>query len=365
MKQHYFLKTLLLFTLFSVLLSCGGDDDNSDLYVPISPVSPVVVDLQNGAFNKLSDYHFFEGEMKAQNPSYKVIPYDLNSTLFTDYAHKKRFVWMPQGSQATYNADGKILEFPVGAVLIKTFYYDNVLPENTTKIIETRLMIKMASGWKFADYIWNDEQTEAYLDLNGSFKEISWVQDGATMSTSYRIPSEFECHTCHKVADQNMPIGPKPQNLNKNFTYTTGSANQLGKWVQEGYLSPNIPQNITSTIDWTDTSKPLELRVRSYLDINCAHCHSEGAHCSYRPMRFAFTETTNPVNLGSCVEPNEPLPSQTYIVARGQHLRSAMYYRMNATDEAVRMPLMGRTVKHTEALQMMKEWINSLDNPCP
>lgn len=358
MKQHYFLKTLFLFSLFTLLSSCGSDDGE---YVR---VSPVVVDA-TAPFDKLSDYHFFEGEMKLQNPSYKVIPYDLNSTLFTDYAHKKRFVWMPEGAQATYSADGKVLEFPTGAVLIKTFYYDNVLPANETGIIETRLMIKSAAGWKFANYVWNDAQTEATLDLDGSFKNLTWMQNGISMTTTYRIPSEVECHTCHKVNDQNMPIGPKPQNLNKSYTYADGNKNQLSKWIQEGYLANSLPQNINTTVDWTDASKPLEMRVRSYLDINCAHCHSEGAHCSYRPIRFAFSETTDPVNLGSCVEPNDPMESQTYIVTRGQYLRSMMYYRMNSNDEAVKMPLMGRSIVHEEALLMIKEWINSLENPCP
>ena len=39
-------------------------------------------------------------------------------------------------------SDDVLLNFPTGAVLIKTFFYDNVLPDLTTQIIETRLLIK-------------------------------------------------------------------------------------------------------------------------------------------------------------------------------------------------------------------------------
>lgn len=71
---------------------------------------------------------------------------------------------MPKGTKATYNGDGNVLELPVGAAIIKNFYYDNVQPSNTTKIIETRVMIRKASGWIFANYaIWNDRTNRSIL----------------------------------------------------------------------------------------------------------------------------------------------------------------------------------------------------------
>lgn len=352
-------RTMILLVFSFFLFSCGSDDN---VYTPVSPVE---ADLTKVPYPKLSDYKFFEGDMKQMKPAYKVLPYDLNSTLFTDYAHKKRFVWIPTGKTASYSADGKILDFPVGSVLIKSFYYDNVLPENKTVILETRLMIKKESGWIFADYIWNDAQTEATLNLDGSYRNISWNQNGTTMSTNYRIPSELECFTCHKKDNNAIPIGPKPQNLNKDYTYTDKTENQLQRWIDEGYLN-SAPQNITSTVDWTDESKPLELRVRSYLDINCAHCHSEGSHCSYRVMRFAFNESSvSTQNLGICIAPQESVsPLTTYIVAKRTPARSAMFFRLNSTDETVRMPLLGRTVVHAEAVEMIKQWITQMDGPC-
>lgn len=349
--------TLLIASIF--IISCGSDDT---LYTPVSPVQ---ADLTKVPYPKLSDYKFFEGDMKDMNPALKVIPYDLNSTLFTDYAHKKRFVWIPSGKKASYSADGKILEFPTGSVLIKSFYYDNVLPENKTVILETRLMIKKETGWIFANYIWNEAQTEATLNMNGSFVNLRWTQNGNEMATNYRIPSGEECFTCHKSQNNPIPIGPKPQNLNKNYTYVDKTENQLQRWIAEGYLDSK-PQNIASTIDWTDESQPLELRVRSYLDINCAHCHSEGSHCSYRVMRFAFSETANSSqNLGICIAPQENVsPILTYIVAKRVPNRSALYYRINNTSEDVRMPLLGRTVIHTEAVDMIRQWITQMDANC-
>ena len=51
---------------------------------------------------KLSQYHFFKGDLKALAPNDRVLPYDLITPLFSDYALKARFVWMPEGASAKY-----------------------------------------------------------------------------------------------------------------------------------------------------------------------------------------------------------------------------------------------------------------------
>ena len=35
-----------------------------------------------------------------------------------------------------------------------------------------------------------------------------------------------------------------------------------------------------------------------------------------------------------------------------------------ASEESVRMPLLGRTLVHEEGVQLFEEWINSLTPPC-
>jgi uncharacterized repeat protein (TIGR03806 family) len=354
---------LLSVLLFLTLLSCSSDDEYTEVPDP-DPVSPVVLDLNAVPYQNLSDYKFFEGPMKEQNPSYGVLPYEPISSLFTDYALKKRFVWMPKDSKASYNSDGTVFNFPTGSVLIKNFYYDNVQPGGGRRIIETRLLIKKASGWVFAEYVWNAEQTEATLNMNGAFTSVSWLDSNGELQTvdSYRIPSASECLICHKILEDPKPIGPKPQNLNSNYNYADGTSNQLSKWVNFGYLENNLPSNIATVVDYKDTSKPLPLRVRSYLDIQCAHCHQQDSHCDYRPIRLAFSETTSAANLGICVPPDEVVdPSLTNIVTPGNVMRSMMHYRLNTNEEQYRMPLIGRSVIHTEGVQLIENWINSLN----
>ncbi len=349
-----------------ILVSCSKSDDQ---YIPVptnSTTIPINVDLTQVPFAKLSDYHFFDGEMKNQNPAANVLPYEPASSLFTDYAKKKRFVWMPSGLKATFNGNNSVLELPVGAALIKTFYYDHVQPSNSTRIMETRIMIRKSTGWIFAEYIWNADQTEANLNLNGSYSNVSWNEDNTTpKSTNYRFPSATECMICHKSNDLPIPIGIKPQNLNLNYNYSGGSKNQLTKWVEQGYLQNAIPSNIVSTVNYKDVTNPLDLRVRSYLDINCAHCHQQNSHCDYRPMRFAFSETTTAANLGICIPPQDLSIGAgiSSVIQPNNTSRSMLFYRLNTTEESYRMPLLGRTMIHSEGITMIQQWINSLP-PC-
>lgn len=362
MKKFYFLA--LLSALF--LYSCKDDEG----IAPPDGENIVNFDINAVPYGKLSTYSFFKGALKELNPTKKVIPYEPASSLFTDYALKKRFIWMPEGVKASYDADDKTLNFPVGTVLIKNFYYTTIQPNNTTKIIETRLMIRKSSGWIFAEYLWNDEQTEATLlagsdFTSGSSKEITFKKDNnQIITTDYRIPSESECYACHKLDNSPVPIGVKPQNLNVNHSYPTDVKNQLQKLVDEGYLG-SYPSNIASTVDYRDTTKPVDIRLRSYLDINCGHCHQEKARCDYRAIRLSFSQTNILQNLGVCVSADEPVDASIEkIVNPGNHNKSVMNFRMVSVDESNRMPLLGRTVVHDEGVTLLQQWINALTVPC-
>lgn len=365
MKKYYVLSILLVLFTF-IIISCSKSDEEEE-YVAISPV---VVDLSTVPYTKLSDYHFFDGDLKNLNPSLNVLPYEPASSLFADYAHKKRFVWLPTGTKANYNGDDNVLEFPIGSVLIKTFFYTNVLPSNTTKIIETRLLIRKSSGWKAYDYVWNELQTEANLEAtnDGVFVPITFIENNVTRSTTYKIPSQSECLTCHKInpsqtGEITIPIGPKPQNLNTTFNYSTGSQNQLAKWRSVGFIGNDVPTNINSTIDYKDTSKPLAQRARSYIDINCAHCHRDGGHCDYTPQRFNYSNI-NMNTFGLCLEPLFAIEGAPYIIKSGDANRSEIMKRINTTEGELKMPIIGRNLIHEEGVQLMTQYINSLPQTC-
>ena len=351
---------IVLVLFFYSFLSCNKED-----YTEIETFA-VVLDLAQVPYPKLSDYKFFEGNLKDQKPSYGVIPYKPNSELFSDYALKNRFVWMPKGVKATFNGEGNVLELPVGSALIKNFYYKNVQPNNTTKIIETRIMIRKSTGWIFANYIWNDQQTDALLTTQSTARDLSWKDaNNVVHALNYRTPEvDFECLRCHSTFNNQIinPLGIKPQNINYNFNYAEGSKNQLNKLIEFGYLENNLPDQINSTVDFNDTSKSLDLRVRSYFDANCAHCHVNGGEASMHNLRFAFNETINPVKMGVTAHAAHYLEGYNNVtVTPGNVNLSILHYRINTENDLLYiMPPLTRTKRHTEAVQLIETWINSL-----
>jgi uncharacterized repeat protein (TIGR03806 family) len=360
-------KLIVIATILAVLVACSKMEEETPKENPGETPTGVSFITEELPYSKLSDYRFFEGDLSDLSPTDGVLPYELITPLFTDYAKKSRFVWMAEGASAQYDGDTEIFSFDDGTVLIKNFYYNNVQPSNEKRIIETRLLYKVQSEWFFADYVWNDEQTEAYFDLNGSYTDIEFYdeENDVLRSIEYRIPSDGECLTCHKSNSLPIPIGPKPQNMNMVMDYENGSLNQLDMWQSVGYLSGNLPGEIETVADWQDENALLSERVRAYVDINCGHCHREGSHCDYRPVRFAWAESNVDENIGICVEPDEFInETLTHIIAPGNHERSMMYYRLNTTYEAERMPLLGRSVIHEEATELIKEYINSLTEDC-
>lgn len=356
--------TSVVLILFLVLVSSCTKDDG---YIGVAPedISPVVFNIDSLPYDNLSEYNFFQDEISELNPVYGVLPYDLNSTLFSDYANKKRFLWMPKDSTAKYVNDYTPFDFPVGTILIKNFYYDNVLPEMNTKIIETRLMIKLEDDWSFANYEWNDAQTDASFTTDSRFLAFDWEFNGETKSVNYKIPGFPECFTCHNKYGTPLPIGPKPQNINRDYLYPEGSKNQLVKWVEKGYLDENYPSYINSLVEWNDDAQPLDLRVRSYFDVNCAHCHSDESYCEYAPMRFEFNKTEDISNLGVCVESVFYInPDISHVVKPNEIEKSALFFRLNSNEDQYKMPLIGRTLNHSEGIELIEEWINSLSPNC-
>jgi len=351
--------------LFGIIALLLGSCNNDDAYITVEE-SPVVADLTAVPYPNLSMYKFFMGPMKDLKPAVGLLLYKPASELFTDYAQKSRYVWMPKNTKATYVSDHEVLELPVGAVLIKNFFYHRVQPSNTTRIVETRLMIRKESGWIFAEYVWNDEQTDAILQMTGSTTPITWTdENNVTRSITYKIPKESECLLCHGVNLVPHPIGIKPQNLNYNLAYSTRTTNQLDKWVSTGYLENNLPErsNISSIIDYTKNSQPLNLRIRSYFDINCAHCHRDGGTADFPGLRlrFEFNQTTSIAKMGACMSPYHFMPGYTgQLVIPGNAIASGLYGRLSTNDPNFRMPFVGRSILHQEAIDLVGEWINSL-----
>ena len=209
-----------------------------------SPPKPAAAPVR--PFGRLSQYALFAGDPKAQQPADGVIPYELNSALFSDYAEKYRFVKLPQGTHATYSREGPFV-FPVGTIIAKTFAFphDARDPSRGRRLIETRILKHEPEGWVGLPYVWNKDQTEATLDVAGDMVDVSWIHtDGRPRTNNYIIPNANQCKGCHKSGENMVPIGPKARHLNRDYPYRDGTENQLAHWSRAGILAGALPESI-------------------------------------------------------------------------------------------------------------------------
>ena len=313
----------------------------------------------------LSAYNLFTGA-KTLAPNRGVVPYEMAVPLFTDYAHKYRFVYVPEGQPATYDGT-EVFDFPIGSTLVKTFAYpaDFRAPEKDIRIIETRLLIRQEKGWNAWAYVWDDALGDAVLKVAGKTLPVSWIDEaGESRSIQYVVPNKNQCKGCHVFNKEFTPIGPKARYLNFDYDYADGAQNQLAFWQEHGLLkgapaahqAPRVPM-------MDDDTAPVDDRARAYLDINCAHCHRLEGPASTSGL-FLTSGEANKTQLGYMKRPvaaGRGSGGFAYDIMPGKPDQSILMYRLLSTDPGVMMPELGRTTIDTEGVALLTKWIKELE----
>jgi uncharacterized repeat protein (TIGR03806 family) len=317
---------------------------------------------------KLSTWHLFTGKPAELRPNQGVVPYDLNTPLFSDYAAKYRFIWMPPGTSAVYNAT-ESFEFPTGTIFSKTFAYPDSDHAGRQRLLETRLLVRGNSGWVTLPYVWNDSQTEAQLQIAADPTVVHWTHpSGEKYTIDYVIPNMNQCKECHEKAKTTVPIGPKARNLNKDYQYADGRANQLAYWTRIGYLrGAPAPEQAPRAAVWDDpASGTLEARARTYLDVNCGNCHNPEGTANTSGL-YLTTGQMDLMRLGVCKVPvsaGQGSGDLLFDIVNGKPEESILLRRMDSVVPKVMMPELGRTVIHHEGVELIRQWIRSLQGHC-
>ena len=332
------MRAILLCVMFLVT-ACSKSGPNMQVILADKPAAT------------LADYGLFE-DVSANIPAERVQAYDLVNPLFTDYADKHRFVFIPQGKSAKYHAVDA-LDFPVGTVLVKTFGYapDLRSPDVDAYKVETRLLIHKTDGWVAAPYVWNKEQTEAkYAPVGARLQIQAIAPDGENLDFTYGVPNANQCKTCHQSGHDVLPIGPKARNLNHN--------GQLEKWNAQGFLSA-LPKDLPTVPPAQDMSFLLNARARAYLDINCAHCHKPDGSASNSGLMLEWGETDR-TRIGINKHPTAAGRGSgglLTVITPGNPDTSIMVHRMQSVEPGIAMPELGRTLSHKEGVVLIREWI--------
>lgn len=360
---------------------------------------------------KLSHFNLFDDPSDPRSGAKEGgVLFDLTTPLFSDYAKKYRFAFLPPGAKAQWvEGSGEqpnvTLDFPPGTVIAKTFSF---VDGNNENVVETRLLIHRQdddgdSFWEGIPYIWetdaNGNRTDAYLALAGGATPVSWnftdPDTGQTVSggtDTYVIPHPNQCGTCHTNEDRpvgDAPIGPKVRLLNRGMDYGAGTKNQLQHWVDAGLLSgapalsvnadhiatnaqrlPNfqipddfvhMPQTISNQAPGT-AKYDIEMRARAWIETNCAHCHNrKGIASSTGVFLDAFKDVD--LNFGICKQPNtggSGSGGRPVGITPGSSADSIVSFRITSVDSGERMPPLARSVAHDEAVALVDQWINEV-----
>ncbi len=304
----------------------------------------------DGFPDNLSEWNLFVGTPADFKPNDRVIAYNLNTPLFSDYATKHRFVWMPVGTAASYN-DSDVFEFPVGSVFAKSFSFPDAAT-GKEKLIETRILVRTGSGWYGLPYVWNAAQTDAKLETTPDPVPVAYTRaSGEKEAFEYAIPNANQCKGCHEKSKIMTPLGPKARNLNRD--------RQLEQWTQASFLR-GAPVKAPRAAVWNDPgSGTLEARALAYLDVNCAHCHSPGGPANTSGLYLTYNQT-DPLRLGFRKVPvsaGNGSGGLLYDTVAGHPEQSILVHRMESREPKILMPELGRSLVHREGVELIREWI--------
>jgi uncharacterized repeat protein (TIGR03806 family) len=352
--------------------------------MPVGPAGPVVVDLDAPPPAKLSSYRFFTWDPAVGFAfNQRVVPYDVNTALFSDYALKQRAIYVPDGAAAAYDPE-QPLAFPVGSAIIKTFYFpaDLRAPTQGVRLIETRLLVRHPDGWHALPYVWDADQRDAVLTPAGGTPEISFIDaDGAPQTAHYLIPQRNQCQSCHAQREtesspiETVLIGVKTRHMNRSYDFggSVGMRNQLDRLTELGMLTGAPAAAAAPTaFDFRPVETggvaaipdgQLDAAARDYLDINCAHCHNPRGVNGMTSQLFLEHSNTDAFHLGVCKRPGSAGTGTggfAFDIVPGAPDTSVLYFRMHTTMMGAMMPLLGRSLLHTRGAELLHAWIAAM-----
>jgi len=307
---------------------------------------------ESGLFASAKDHRMVAG----------VIPYDVNSPLWSDGAHKDRFIAVP-GTEKVGYAKTRAWHFPQGTVLVKTFSIETEPGKlKSRKRIETRFLTLHDNGeWAGYSYRWNDEQTDAVLvDKAGGEAAIEVKSGKRTRTKRWRFPSRAECMVCH-TREARYVLGLSTLQMNREHDYGGVGDNQLRALAHIGFFKGKLsePAKLPRMPDPFDKSQPLEARARAYLHANCWHCHVENGGGN-ADMELNFLKKPAETKIYD-VKPrhitfglNDPR-----LIAPGDPDRSVILRRL-AIRGKHQMPPVASFERDEAGLKLLTEWVRSL-----
>jgi uncharacterized repeat protein (TIGR03806 family) len=286
-------------------------------------------------------------------PADGLIGYEVNSPLWSDGAAKRRWIALPEGGRARFAARGE-WGFPAGTVFVKHFELDVGGPKG--RRLETRVLVADGTGRGYgATYRWRPDGRDADLLPDGLTEQID-------RGRTWTYPSRSDCLACHN-ATAGFVLGVNTRQINRTARWAGITDNQLRAWNHAGLFAPALEEKALpsysrlAAVD--DDKSPLEVRVRSYLDANCAFCHRPGGSPGAFDARFD-TPMAQQKWLTAPLAAADLGLRGVRLVTAGDPGRSMLYVRMKRRRDVFNMPPLASTVADEQALTAVAAWIKGL-----
>jgi putative heme-binding domain-containing protein len=315
---------------------------------------------ENSSFpRKLSETGLFT-DVANQTPAAGVVPFDIHTPMWADGAKSQRFVGMVSlnglSTQITTKKNSTRIEsrvtWPKDAVLAKTIRMEleTGKPESTRNI-ETQILHFDGEAWAPYSYRWNDAGTDADLvGPNGDERKLDLIGKhlpGGKHQHTYRFHSRGECMRCHN-SWSGFALAFQPQQL------TDASARML---TDLGLIDADYSRRSETRLSNPhDESLTPEVRARSWLHANCAHCHRQHGGGSVPLMVNAEMAADEMRALGEKPTRGDFGMKDAQVIMPGSPWKSVLLHRV-ATSGAGHMPMIGAQNVDEHAIGFLAEWI--------
>jgi hypothetical protein len=276
--------------------------------------------------------------------------------LWADAASKRRWVYLPPGTQID-TSDMDHWKFPLGTKFWKEF------TSGSTRV-ETRYIVKVGPGdttadWFYVAYAWNATQDATtavpfgVVDANG---------------TTHDIPSRTNCKRCHENLKPTRILGFGALQL--DFHNPTAGELDLDALVAANVLT--VPPAGAATPHYALPSDGTTgaQEALGYLHANCGHCHNPTSDV-YVSNGITMFLREDVGTLGSVTQtpPYMTAVDQdamhlegglTKIITRGDPDHSIMILRFESTDGTLRMPPVSVETTDPTGDATLRTWITNL-----
>ncbi len=291
-------------------------------------------------------------DLASLTPQPGLLPYGVAWPFWSDGADKQRWLALPERGAVEFRVDAP-WSFPVGTVAVKHFELalDDQDPESTRRL-ETRVMVHEVRGWAGYTYRWNEAQTDAELLMAPTYEEFSVTREGETELQRWDYPAGSDCMRCHNSATGGV--------LGLGTRQLAGGEGVLAAWAEAGVFSNPVPElgSLPTHPQPGVAEASTEAQARAYLDVNCSVCHRPGGPA---PGSMDLRAGIPLADMGLLEQHTEESVGggPTVRVHAGAHSASALWHRVS-TVSAQRMPPLSSTRVDEVGASLMAAWIDAM-----